>query len=81
MQEDELVEEPPKRSRARTLLLGLAALLFVALAFLAFAVGRLVLTVNETAEGAARVAAAAARANELRVCLVGRIGAATGVAR
>ena len=53
MQEDELVEEPPKRSRARTLLLGLAALLFVALAFLAFAVGRLVLTVNETAEGAA----------------------------
>ena len=53
MQEDELVEEPPKRSRTRTLLLGLAALLFVALAFLAFAVGRLVLTVNETAEGAA----------------------------
>jgi ATP-dependent RNA helicase RhlE len=35
----------------------------------------------EAAEGAARVAAAAARANELRVCFVGRIGAATGVAR
>lgn len=50
--EDELVEEPPKRSRTRTLLLGLVALFFVALAFLAFAVGRLVLTVNETAEGA-----------------------------
>ena len=50
---DELTAEPRKRSRARTVLLGLVALLVVAMVFLACAVGRLVLTVNETAEGAA----------------------------
>ncbi len=56
MTKDEIAEEgrePRKRSRARPVLLGLAVLLFVALAFLAVAVGQLVRTVNHTAEGAA----------------------------
>lgn len=51
------IEEPqaeaPRRSRSRTLLYGLVALFVVALCFLTYAVGRLVLTVNETAENAA----------------------------
>ena len=50
---DEVSAEPQKRSRARTVLYALVGLLVVALVFLACAVGRLVLTVNETAEGAA----------------------------
>ncbi len=52
-EEEEVVEQSPKRSRSRMLLLGLVALFLVACAFLTVAVGRLVLTVNETAEGAA----------------------------
>ena len=52
-EEMEVMEKPRKRSRARPVLLGLAALLFVALAFLAVAVAQLVRTVNNTAEGAA----------------------------
>lgn len=50
---DELADAPQKRSRARTVLIVLSALLILAMVFLACAVGRLVLTVNETAEGAA----------------------------
>jgi len=52
-EEMEVMEKPRKRSRARPVLLGLAALLFVALAFLAVTVAQLVRTVNNTAEGAA----------------------------
>jgi hypothetical protein len=51
-EEEEVVEQAAKQSRSRPLLLGLLALFLVACAFLTFAVGRLVLTVNETAEGA-----------------------------
>lgn len=50
---DPSADAPQKRSRARTVLIVLSALLILAMVFLACAVGRLVLTVNETAEGAA----------------------------
>ncbi len=51
-EEVEQMEPPRKRSRAHTVLLVLAGLLFVALAFLALATAQLVRTVNSTAEGA-----------------------------
>lgn len=52
MSKDELMEVQP-RSRARTVLYGLIVLFLVAMAFMAFAVGRLVMTVNDSAESAA----------------------------
>ncbi len=45
--------EPRRRSRGRTVIYGLVVMVFVALAFLVFAVARLVMSVGDTAEGAA----------------------------
>ncbi len=54
MTKEEIMEsEARPRSRGRTIVYGLVALLFVALAFLAFAVARLVMSVGDTAENAA----------------------------
>ena len=54
MTKEEMVE-PNGRSKSRTVLYGLLAVFFVAFAFLAFAVARLVMTVNDTAEQAAGI--------------------------
>lgn len=51
MESKEDFVEAPQRSRARTMLIGLTALLLVGLCFLAFAVARLVNTVGEGASG------------------------------
>lgn len=51
MSKEEMVEPRP-RSKARVVLLGLLVLFFVAMAFLAFSVARLVNTVNEGASSA-----------------------------
>mgnify|MGYP001268967078 CR=1 FL=1 len=51
MSKEEMVENQP-RSKARTILLGLLVLFFVAMAFLVFSVARLVNTVNEGATSA-----------------------------
>lgn len=54
MTKDELVESPGEtKSRSRNVLYGVLIAFFLLMAFLAFAVARLVLTVNSTAEQAA----------------------------
>lgn len=50
MSDDEkYLDKPPQRSKARAVLLGLVVIFFVAMAFLTFAVARLVNTVNDGA--------------------------------
>ena len=51
---EEMVE-PTGRPKRRTVLYGLIAVFFITLAFLAFAVARLVMTVNDTAQEAAGI--------------------------